>query len=463
VVANNEYVPPPNTSNQNSSHQQNTFNLTCNDNFQIKDKIIALLLSEKELEILSMHQDSQQKSRHSLLLKVIIPAVLVALISYLLFYYYYKIFNFEWTGMGLRDFFGLKTLFCQSSTDTFLNIVEIITALSRFSAITSKKNSAATDPLRITNELLFLINKKQYDQEAFLHGAYYTYVWLTYDIYNLIKSMFKKLIYNQETISKSDKNQNNDIFEKLGITLCSTTLPIIETAATFFLTINIKNTPEAINARRYVQSIYSLARLLPIYIESNSNTVDTLLITHVLITCLEFFGNLESIAALFGFSRPPKVTQQEKKKTPQEYEKPQKPVDLLVNQQSIFQKQKSTSPIKRVNQQEKSPQFGNLEHAATKTHTRHPVGVIDSNQSEKTIYQELPQGGSVEGEYYFNTHAITNLEKEIAAISQNYPEIVTKNTCVPKATDHQTAKEFFLIDVIREAEAILQDIESHAT
>ena len=220
---------------------------------------------------------STPKNRH-FLLKVVFPVGITAVIFYLLYQHYRTMFQTMAPNSEITTFYSL--FFGEEWSDYLLRVAEITTAVGRVYAIGVQPNEFVVDALRITNGLLFLINKKQFSSDAFKNGAYYSEAWLMYDVHHFVKAIFN------DTISKS--KLTDEKFENIGKVLCAYVLPLAESVSAIYLALNNGDTPVAKKDRLHIQSICSLARFLPIYLKEKRESIDVLFVVHVLATIAEF-------------------------------------------------------------------------------------------------------------------------------------------------------------------------------
>lgn len=254
--------------------------------------------ANSEVEEYYKRKNEQFKSgSRNLLLRVIIPVGVIVFVFCLLCSNYKAKFLQIWDSIksvfSLNILSGIKKIwnFCKAVAQSHrMQSIEMAFALLRIFSVGGKANyggKANTFLLglvRIAGSIMFIINKNQYSTDFFNEGSYFCWGWLLFDIYNLVK-----IAYN-DFVSAKPKKEKDIQFEQFGKTISLYLCPILETLAALGLSLNIGESAEAIKIRKDSQIIYSLLRLLPVYLEAKSNSVDALLSLHVLMIILDFGG-----------------------------------------------------------------------------------------------------------------------------------------------------------------------------
>ncbi|MBD3231050.1 hypothetical protein GF322_00115 [Candidatus Dependentiae bacterium] len=268
------------------------------------ESTVNIVLNNKEAEEFYARKNALARfGSRNLLLQVIIPVIVTIVIFYLLINYYKDIIKSTWPkflsfkDLSLWEFLcnlwsGFKSIFTTNWKQRYRSfcrqILEIIIAIARLYVVGKKTNSIIVDGLRISSGTLFLINKNQFSAESFKQGAYYTLGWLFYDLFHLIKTF-----YDDESKYKTEEtdfiiNGNNTQYKQTSDFLCYYLIPFTESAIALYLSLHITDTDLSINARKNMQAIYSLVRILPVYLKKKRNSIDALLTINLFIVALDF-------------------------------------------------------------------------------------------------------------------------------------------------------------------------------
>ncbi len=191
----------------------------------------------------------------------------------------------------------------------WLQIAEVATALGRLTAVganyadqhqynQAKLLQTIADSCRVTNELLFLINK----QPTIKEGLYYPIAWLGYDVNHLIKDIRQYHTTNKEVATNNTKKETPEEtqIKKIATMLHAYILPTFEATLATYLATSTKDTPEQKKQMLMLQSFGSLSRLLSEYLalEPTSKEAKILLagiVGHALLTIGEFFKTFRTI------------------------------------------------------------------------------------------------------------------------------------------------------------------------
>lgn len=154
---------------------------------------------------------------------------------------------------------------------TLTNYAEITTAIFRGPLATlshynhgkytkiTKAIHATTDSVRVTNELLTVINHPN----NINHSSYF---WIIFDLTNLYIDLFEKDEQSSDDNLMNLNRENRKIIDILAKISQTCLLPFTESATAFFRATNIDHTPQGSLLRRQEQAFCSLSRAISIFL-----------------------------------------------------------------------------------------------------------------------------------------------------------------------------------------------------
>lgn len=154
---------------------------------------------------------------------------------------------------------------------TLTNYAEIATAILRGPLATlshynhgkytkiTKALHATTDSVRVTNELLTVINHPNNINPS-------SYFWIIFDLTNLYIDLFEKDEQSSDDNLMSLSRENRKIIDILAKVSQTCLLPLTESLTTFYRATNIDHTPQGSLLRRQEQAFCSLSRAISIFL-----------------------------------------------------------------------------------------------------------------------------------------------------------------------------------------------------
>lgn len=154
---------------------------------------------------------------------------------------------------------------------TLTNYAEITTAILRGPLATlshynhgkytkiTKAIHATTDSVRVTNELLTVINRPNNINPS-------SYFWIIFDLTNLYIDLFEKDEQSSDDNLMSLNRENRKIIDILAKVSQTCLLPLTESLTTFYRATNIDHTPQGSLLRRQEQAFCSLSRAISIFL-----------------------------------------------------------------------------------------------------------------------------------------------------------------------------------------------------
>jgi hypothetical protein len=389
-------------------------------------------LNMSEAEIFYARQNAlAEGKRRNFLLKVAIPVGITAMLGYAVLHQYQKTAFTTIRNILPKDttpsFYNAgKTLYngCQAIyyDATPLQIIEFLAVIGQAAARSKGfDNNVFIDAMRILNSLLFMFNKNQYTVDALLDGGYYTACWLLYDVYSLINNL---------GLFGGDEQETQEQFDKLGKALNTYILPVLETAATMHLALNIGDGQEAQALRHQMQSIYSLIRTLSLYLTAKNDIVDVLLVLHALATLYPILND-----AWFGLRSNSAPGAGSTQSTPGQPQQPTIPEDST-DHAAAEQQANNQATEHRETEEQQGPEQALANNAYEQINNAQ--GSTNAGEHQEPISPEQQQSTARESGFSQNeeSHDFTLPQISIAMAAANSTKQRTSWTSKPKTPEN---------------------------